>query len=118
MAWQRAAWEIAKRGASTPAGKAAITNLGPAAALGAVHRGRDYMKRRSHRTLAIELARQVKGQYSERTIVSGRRRFVVWKDGKPIAAFPPVDGEVSERAELLGFDTADIKDPPPVTSRA
>ena len=39
---------------------------------------------RSGRLLAIRLARQIQGRYSEGTIIAGTPHHVVWKDGVPL----------------------------------
>jgi hypothetical protein len=69
----------------------------------------------SHRNkkLAIALARQTQGQYSENTVIDGVPRFVVWKDGVPKAAFPKVNGaeNLAERDELKDFPRRLLKGP-------
>jgi hypothetical protein len=71
--------------------------------------------RRRNRKLAISLARQMQGQYSEDTIVAGEERYIVWLNGEPRYAFPPLDetqGELGDRPELQTFPDALRKDPP------
>ena len=53
--------------------------------------------------LAIKLARQIRGRYSEDTIIGGEPHHVVWKDGVPVEAFPPVE-DLELRPELRDFD--------------
>jgi hypothetical protein len=67
---------------------------------------------RGDRELAIKLARQVQGRWSEDTIIAGRPHHVVWKDGVPIEAFPPV-ADLELRPELRDFDARLQKVPPP-----
>jgi hypothetical protein len=67
---------------------------------------------RADRMLAIRLARQIQGRYSEHTIIAGRPHHVVWKDGVPIEAFPPVE-DLELRPELRDFDDRLTKAPPP-----
>jgi hypothetical protein len=67
---------------------------------------------RSGRLLAIRLARQIQGRYSEGTIIGGKPHHVVWKDGVPLEAFPPV-----EDLELRDFDQRLLKVPPPERRR-
>ncbi len=67
---------------------------------------------RANRLLAIRLARQIQGRYSENTIIGGRPHHVVWKDGVPIEAFPPVE-DLELRPELRDFDERLMKAPPP-----
>jgi hypothetical protein len=85
--------------------------------------GDAWATRRRDRRRAYALARQIGGRYSEDTIVAGRERLVVWKDGRPIDCFPPLSddelrrgggGSLAERAELQGFDAALLRDPPPL----
>jgi hypothetical protein len=61
---------------------------------------------------AIKLARQLGGRYSEDTIIGGVPHFVVWKDRKPVEAFPPVD-DLPNRPELQGFDESLAVEPKP-----
>jgi hypothetical protein len=62
--------------------------------------------------MAIDVARQVGGQYSEDTVVAGERRHVVWKDGRAIDAYPRFDGDLSARHELQDFPAELLKVPP------
>jgi hypothetical protein len=66
---------------------------------------------RADRLLAIRLARQIKGRYSQDTIIAGKPHSVVWKEGVPIAAFPPVE-DLELRPELRDFDDRLLKVPP------
>jgi hypothetical protein len=66
---------------------------------------------RSDRLLAIRLARQIQGRWSENTIIEGRPHHVVWKDGMPVEAFPPVP-DLELRPELRDFDPRLLKVPP------
>ena len=61
---------------------------------------------------AIKLARQLGGRYSEDTIIGGTPHYVVWKDGNPVEAFPPVD-DLPNRPELQGFDESLAVEPKP-----
>jgi hypothetical protein len=61
--------------------------------------------RRVDRDRAIKLARQIGGRYSADTIIDGSPHFVVWKDGKPVNAFPPVE-DLAGRPELQDFNEA------------
>ena len=71
---------------------------------------------RADRELAIKLARQIRGRYSADTIIGGRPHHVVWKDGVPIQAFPPVS-DLELRPELRDFDERLLKVPPPEGER-
>jgi hypothetical protein len=66
--------------------------------------------RRVDRDMAMRLARQIGGRYSEDTVIDGRSHFVVWRDGKPVDAFPHVD-DLASRPELATFDPALTLDP-------
>ena len=72
--------------------------------------------RRLNRDRAIKLARQIRGQWSEDTIISGEPHHVVWKDGAPVEAFPPV-ADLELRPELRDFDEHLAKPPPPERER-
>jgi hypothetical protein len=71
---------------------------------------------RTNRMLAIRLARQIQGAYSEGTIIAGTPHFVVWKTGVPVEAFPPVE-DLELRPELRDFDPRLLKQPPPERRR-
>jgi hypothetical protein len=94
-----AARNRAVRGLAMSAGAAAAKHAAPTAQ----QRYAAWRDRRIDRDRAIKLARQLQGRYSEDTIIDGRPHFVVWKDGKPIEAFPPVE-DLGGRPELQGFD--------------
>jgi hypothetical protein len=72
--------------------------------------------RRVDRDRAIKLARQIRGRWSEDTIIGGEPHFVVWKDGVPVEAFPAV-ADLEVRPELRDFDEGLAKAPPPERSR-
>ena len=71
---------------------------------------------REHRDRAIKLARQIRGRFSEDTIIAGEPHTVVWKDGIPVEAFPPVP-DLELRPELRDFDDRLLKAPPPERDR-
>jgi hypothetical protein len=71
-----------------------------------------WSSRRFDRDRAIKLARQIRGRFSEDTIIGGEPHFVVWKDDVPVEAFPPVAGR-EVRPELRDFDERLAKAPPP-----
>jgi len=71
---------------------------------------------RANRLLAIRLARQIQGTYSEGTIIAGTPHYVVWKAGAPVEAFPPVE-DLELRPELRDFDQRLLKIPPPERRR-
>ena len=71
---------------------------------------------RADRDLAIKLARQIRGRWSEDTIIAGTPHYVVWKDGVPVEAFPPV-ADLELRPELRDFDERLAKPPPEPSER-
>ena len=71
---------------------------------------------RANRLLAIRLARQIQGRYTADTIIAGTPHYVVWKDGVPVEAFPPVE-DLELRPELRDFDQRLLKVPPPERRR-
>jgi hypothetical protein len=71
-------------------------------------------KKREQREHAERLARQVGGKLSETSLVGSQHvHLVVWKDGKPFAAFPHTEGSLTERPELAAFPEDLLFDPPP-----
>jgi hypothetical protein len=101
-----AARNKAVRGIAVSAGAAAARHAGPIAQ----QRYASWRDRRIDRDRAIKLARQLRGRYSEDTIIDGRPHYVVWKDGAPIAAFPHVE-DLATRPEIQGFDPALAREP-------
>jgi hypothetical protein len=95
------------RGLAASAGAAAAKQFVPTAQ----ERYGSWRDRRVHRDRAVKLARQMGGRYSQDTIIDGEPYFVVWKDGEPVRAFPPVD-ELAARPELQGFDARLAHEPP------
>ena len=91
---------------AAPAALAAARHVGPLAQ----QRYGDWRDRRVYRDRAVKLARQMGGRLSEDTIIAGEPHFVVWKDGKPVQAFPHVD-DLAARPELAGFDAKYAKAP-------
>ena len=89
------------QGLAASAGAAAAKHAGPLAQ----QRYGTWRDRRVYRDRAIKLARQMGGRYSQDTIIDGEPHFVVWKDGAPVRAFPPVD-ELAARPELAGLRRA------------
>jgi len=96
------------RGLAASAGAAAAKHVGPIAQ----QRYGTWRDRRVDRDRAIKLARQLGGRYSQDTIIDGEPHFVVWKDGAPVRAFPPVE-DLAGRPELDGFDARLPHVPPP-----
>jgi hypothetical protein len=103
-----AARNKAVQGIALSTGAAAAKRVGPIAQ----ERYSSWRDRRVHRDRALKLARQMGGRYSQDTIIDGEPHFVVWKDGAPVQAFPPVE-RLAERPELAGFDARLTHEPPP-----
>lgn len=117
------AWELAKRGAGNKAVKRAVTTAGEGAALaaaaGATKGGGTYLasrrEDRKHCRLAMDLARQIVGQISVRTVIAGDRYYVVWRGDKPVDTFPALPKTavpLNERPELIGFVGHRVTPPP------
>lgn len=114
----RAAALAARKLAASPAGRRAIEAAAEAVANAVGQAGAGRVTRsqaaRTQWTLACKLARQVHGQLSEAVFIgSAQEHWVVWKDGVPLAAFPPVDGDLASKAELRHVTDDDRFDPPP-----
>ena len=91
---------------AAPAALAAAKHAGPIAQ----QRYETWRDRRVYRDRAVKLARQMGGRLSEDTIIAGEPHFVVWKEGRPVEAFPHVD-DLAARPELVGFDAQFARDP-------
>jgi hypothetical protein len=107
-----AARNKAVRGIAISAGTAAARRISPLAQ----QRYGTWRDRRVHRDRAVKLARQLKGRYSQDTIIAGEPHFVVWKNQEPVQAFPHVD-ELAQRPELAGFDQSLTHEPLPEKRR-
>jgi hypothetical protein len=107
-----AARNKALRGIALSAGAAAAKRASPIAQ----QRYASWRDRRFDKDRAIKLARQIQGRYSSDTIIDGQSHFVVWKDGKPIQAFPHKE-DLGNRPELQGFDHRLAREPPPERRR-
>ena len=103
---RKAASNKTVRRLAAPAALAAAKHVGPIAQ----QRYGEWRDRRVYRDRAVKLARQMGGQVSEDTIIAGEPHFVVWKDGKPVQAFPHVD-DLAARPELIGFDAKYAREP-------
>jgi hypothetical protein len=117
------AWELAKRGAGNKVVKKAVSKAGERAAVdaatSAAKGGGTYLasrrEGRQHRSLAMDLARQIGGQVSVRTVIAGDRYYVVWRGDEPVDTFPALprtDRPLNERPELIGFVGRRVTPPP------
>jgi hypothetical protein len=57
---------------------------------------RAWLTRLRERQTAIDEADQIDGHFSA-AIIDGKRHVVVWKDGEPISAYPPITGDLKEK---------------------
>lgn len=117
-AWRRAAASAARTLAASPGGRRALEAAAGAVATAVGQAGAGSVTRsqaaRTQWSLACKLARQVHGQLSEAVFIgSAQEHWVVWKDGIPLAAFPPVDGDLASKAELRHVTDDDRFEPPP-----
>jgi hypothetical protein len=113
QAARAAARNKAVQGIAASAAATAATKLEPALR----QRYDRWRDRRLDRDRAVKLARQIRGRYSEDTIIGGEPHHVVWKDGVPVEAFPPVQ-DLELRPELRDFDERlAIVPPPPAAPR-
>jgi hypothetical protein len=96
------------RGLAVSAGAAAAKHAGPIAQ----QRYGTWRDRRIDRDRAVKLARQIRGRYSRDTIIDGEPHYVVWKEGRPVQAFPHV-ADLAVRPELNGFDDRLAREPRP-----
>ncbi|HEY4276923.1 MAG TPA: hypothetical protein VGM91_01815 [Conexibacter sp.] len=55
-----------------------------------------WLERVRQRQTAIGEADQVDGMFSG-AIIDGERHVIVWKDDEPLAAYPPIDGDLAEK---------------------
>jgi hypothetical protein len=106
-----AAQALARNRAVRAAAAAAAARLASRAEPAVRERYDAWSGARADRMLAIRLARQIQGRYSEQTIIAGKPHSVVWKDGVPVEAFPHVD-DLELRPELRDFDERLLKTPP------
>jgi hypothetical protein len=127
MAWTRTAASTAKKLALSPTGRR-VAQQAAAAASRRVASGdwstvSRWQDARRQRDLAHRFARQVHGRLSEAVFLgSPEKHLVVWKDEVPLAAFPPVEGDLAAKPELRHVTEEDRFDPrpaqrPPVRER-
>jgi hypothetical protein len=91
------AWGLIRQSADNKAVRTAVTKAGEKAAT---------LDDRTHRLLAMDLARQIGGEGSLRTVIAGERYDVVWRGDEPVDSFPMLPekaGSLAGRPELSGF---------------
>jgi hypothetical protein len=116
--WTHAAASTAKKLVLSPTGRKVAQQAAAAAsrrvASGDWSKVSQWQDARRQRDLAHRFARQVHGRLSEAVFLGSRQaHLVVWKDGVPLAAFPPVEGDLAEKAELRHVTEEDRFDPRP-----
>jgi hypothetical protein len=55
-----------------------------------------WAERVRYRQVAIGEADQIDGMFSA-AIIDGERHVIVWKDGEPVSAYPPVEGDLAAK---------------------
>ena len=73
-----------------------------------------FLAQAKNRESAIRQAEEIKGDFSIATI-DGQRHVIVWREGRPFSAFPPVEGDLEEKLQF--FDRSRIKNPQDLTRR-
>lgn len=116
-AWRPAAADAAKKIAASPASRKIAQQAAGVVAQGVSKAGASRLgsaqATRKQRALAESLARQVHGQLSRAVFIgSTDEHWVVWKDEVPLAAFPPVDGDLAAKPELTHVTDGDRFEPP------
>lgn len=74
----------------------------------------NFVMQMRHREHAIRQAEEIKGEFSIATI-EGKRHVIVWRDGKPFSAFPPLEGNLEEKLEF--YDRERLQSPEDLTRR-
>jgi len=96
---------LAKLAASPKFVKWLLAQLGP----NALELFGAWLSQLRHRQIAIDEADQIDGHFSG-AIIDGKRHLVVWKDGEPISAYPPItSGDLKEK--LRDHTREGLKDP-------
>ena len=73
-----------------------------------------YVAQVKNREAGIRQAEEISGEFSIATI-DGERHAIVWRDGKPFTAFPPVEGDLEEK--LRFFDRSRVQKPDDLARR-
>ena len=73
-----------------------------------------YLAQMRNREAGIRQAEEIKGEFSIATI-DGERHAIVWRDGKPFTAFPPVEGDLEEKLQF--FDRSRLQRPEELARR-
>ncbi|MGH8774330.1 MAG: hypothetical protein ACRDWI_03885 [Jiangellaceae bacterium] len=94
----------AKRGLTRIGGAAALVEIGRQlwpAVKPTVERGRDNAL--AWRTARAHARRVRDGSYLD-VFVDGVKHWVVWSGGDPVAAYPPVDGDLTHAVRMVDLD--------------
>ena len=81
-----------------------LQELGPEA----TKRFRGWYRRVEDRRTAIDEADQIDGYFSA-AIIDSKRHLVVWKEGEPVSAYPPVEGDLGDK--LRHHSRENLRDP-------
>ena len=73
-----------------------------------------YLTQMRNREAGIRQAEEINGEFSIATI-DGERHAIVWRDGKPFTAFPPVKGDLEEKLQF--FDRNRLQRPEQLARR-
>lgn len=73
-----------------------------------------WLDRLRHRQIAIDEADQIDGLFSG-AVIDGQRHVIVWKDGEPVSAYPPVAGDLA--AKLRAHTRRGLTSPEQLPSR-
>ena len=73
-----------------------------------------FLRQVKNRESAIRQAEEIKGEFSVATI-DGERHVIVWREGRPFSAFPPVEGDLEEKLQY--FDRSRLRRPEDLTRR-
>ena len=73
-----------------------------------------YLTQLRNREAGIRQAEEIDGEFSIATI-DGERHAIVWRDGKPFTAFPPVKGDLEEKLQF--FDRNRLQRPEELARR-
>ena len=68
-----------------------------------------YLAQMRHRESAIRQAEELQGGGFSVATIDGERHAIVWRDGKPFSAFPPVKGNLEEKLQY--FDRSRVQSP-------
>jgi hypothetical protein len=88
-----------------------VAQLGP----GALALFSAWLGRLRHRQIAIDEADQIDGHFSA-AIIDGERHLVVWKDGEPVSAYPPIPS-AELREKLRNHTRSGLKAPDELPTR-